>query len=247
MVLLDQGCGVQVKEWIVDEKIAPSFSRVYYILSGEVHYFDDEVTKKLDIGKLYIFPSSKKYKLTHNPNAPINCFWLHLDLLPSLVNQLIEIDLQSNYSLYYLIQAMRHEFDYKKSMNPYRFSLINSFVKYCYENNYLSIKNEEFSNILSFIHENYTRQLTVDEISDHFNYTPEHFIRMFQKKINTTPYQYITNCRMSEAIRLLVQDTPVIQVAQHLGYSDSKTFSHAFRLRFGIPPSKYKLYYKPMA
>lgn len=247
MTLLLQGYGVQPKNWIVDENKAPGFSRVYYIISGDVFYQDEKQSMKLKQGKLYIFPSYSEFKITHNEDNPINCLWLHLDLLPTIINNPIEISVDKNSSLHYLLLSIKSQILKTQGKEPYFLSLVSSLVSYFYENNYIHYPDETLLNILSYINQEYKNLLTIEKISEHFNYTTEHFIRIFQKKVNTTPYQYLTNLRMKEAVQLLSIGTPVKKIALQVGYSDSKIFSHAFKQKFGIPPSKYKFYYRPMA
>lgn len=247
MILLDQGYGIQPANWIVDEKKAPGYSRIYYLLSGEVTYKDQTTTKKLEIGKLYIFPSYNTFRITHNPHAPICCLWFHVDLLPTLVNNLIEIIVQSEDSLYYLLHAIRCEYCANLDLRPSFFALVDVLIKHFYEREYLPLPNESMSYILCYINDHYKQALTIEEIAHHFNYTPAYFIRMFKKEFHITPYQYLIKYRMNEAVRLLLSGMSISQIAEQVGYSDSKNFSYAFRLKFRVSPTAYKESYTPLA
>ena len=70
--------------WEVIEKIPPGYSRVYYIYGGEVVYTDDSCRKCLKTGYLYIFPSAAAYAMLQNPENPLVCTYLHIDLFPIL-------------------------------------------------------------------------------------------------------------------------------------------------------------------
>ncbi|WMJ22835.1 helix-turn-helix transcriptional regulator [Paludicola sp. MB14-C6] len=246
MEIYDQGYGIQQANWIVNETKAAGFSRIYYLKSGDVFYQDKTMSQKLVCGKLYIFPSYSSYKITHNPKNPIYCFWVHIDLFPSIIKTLIEVDVDENAILFHMLEAMKLcVYDNNKEYH-YFHTLVKAFIEYCYQNKIISKTEDQFSNIISYIRSNYSKPITIDEISNHFNYTPEHLIRIFQSKLNITPYQYILHCRMNEASKLLMQNVSVKEIAQCVGYRDSKTFSHAFRMKFGVPPTKFKDYYVPM-
>lgn len=247
MFITDYGNGIQPIDWLVDEQIIPGFSRVYYILSGDVSFKNHTLSKKLLPETLYIFPAYDTFSISHNPNNPINCLWFHIDLLPTMVSKLVEITVKKDSSLYYLLLALKQEFLETSGKNGYYLTLIDGLIKYFYLHGYLIKPNEELSSIISYIKENYRTPISVAEISRHFNYTTEHFIRMFQKQVSITPYQYITNCRMNEATRLIMEDVPIIEIAHLTGYSDAKTFSHAFKQKFQVPPTKFKFYYTGMA
>lgn len=63
-------------------------------------------------------------------------------------------------------------------------------------------------------------------------------IRAFKRDVGSTPYGYIRNRRMDEAMLLLKRDLPVGQVAILVGYSNFGAFTDAFKTRFGKPPSR---------
>ncbi|MFZ1467803.1 MAG: helix-turn-helix domain-containing protein [Paracoccaceae bacterium] len=64
--------------------------------------------------------------------------------------------------------------------------------------------------------------------------------RLFQAHLGMTPIQYMTSLRIGHARALLAETNMSVQdVALICGYDLPSTFSKAFRLRFGVPPSRY--------
>ncbi|MBQ7090702.1 MAG: cupin domain-containing protein, partial [Clostridia bacterium] len=88
MELLTHGVGVCSPDWSVFQEEPAGFSRVYYILSGDVVYRDGQQERPLQQGCLYLFPASRPYRITHDPKRPIECLWLHLDFFPYDVDRL---------------------------------------------------------------------------------------------------------------------------------------------------------------
>jgi AraC-like DNA-binding protein len=66
------------------------------------------------------------------------------------------------------------------------------------------------------------------------------FFDRFTRTVGIPPMEYLLTWRMALAKDLLrQQDTPLIEVAQHVGYSSASTFSTAFKRHEGQPPSHY--------
>lgn len=247
MILLAHGNGVQNKNWKVQETKPAGFCRVYYITNGSVFYNFEHDEMPLECNTLYLFPSVKGYSIHHNPDSPLNCLWFHIDLFPTVVSELIAIPVTKDTSFYHLLEALKLYFLESGGKGVSYFSLVSALITYCYDHEWLHLPTGKITEILDFINTNYMQSLTIEEISQHFNYTPEHFIRMFQKRINLTPYQYLIHRRMSEASSLLLQDVSVKDVAQLVGYQDAKVFAHRFKQIFLISPSQYKKFNKPLA
>ena len=70
---------------------------------------------------------------------------------------------------------------------------------------------------------------------------PAYVGRLFSKKMGIGLSEYIVECRMKEASRLLREsNTPVNEVAAKVGYCYSNYFTRAFRRRFNMSPSEYR-------
>lgn len=81
---------------------------------------------------------------------------------------------------------------------------------------------------------------TVEQMSRRAGYSREHFIRIFTQLAGVTPYQFILSQRMNEAIALMTQGLTLEEIARRVGYASAKSFSGAFKRRFGIPPQAYR-------
>jgi len=81
---------------------------------------------------------------------------------------------------------------------------------------------------------------SVKSLSRTVGYTQEYFIRSFLQEVGVTPYQYILSKRMNEAILLMRQGLTMDEVAARIGYASGKSFSAAFKRRFGIAPDQYR-------
>lgn len=64
-------------------------------------------------------------------------------------------------------------------------------------------------------------------------------LRNFRKELKTTPYAYIKNRRLEEALHLLKSDKRAVgEVAVLVGYDNFGAFSEAFKAKYGKSPSQ---------
>ncbi|MEZ1842764.1 helix-turn-helix domain-containing protein, partial [Pseudomonas putida] len=54
------------------------------------------------------------------------------------------------------------------------------------------------------------------------------------------PHTYQLQCRVRQAKRLLLEERPLAELAQHLGFYDQAHFSRLFRRTYGLPPARLR-------
>lgn len=94
--------------------------------------------------------------------------------------------------------------------------------------------------VLSYINENLSAELTVDELSERVFLSKYHFMRLFKAQTGETVHAYIRQKRLLYAARLIREGTPANKAAADSGFADYSTFHRAFRESFGISPGELK-------
>lgn len=81
--------------------------------------------------------------------------------------------------------------------------------------------------------------LSVPVLCDRFSMSESTLLRNLKRLTGLSPQQYILEVRLKKAYALLESQAyvSVQQVAVKCGYKDAKSFSRAFKLRYGILPS----------
>ncbi len=96
--------------------------------------------------------------------------------------------------------------------------------------------------IKELVDKNYFRtECNVAWIADKLHMSSGYVGRVFNKMAGIGLSEYITDCRMKEACRLLANDTiPVSMISGKVGYMDANYFTKAFRAKMGMSPSEYR-------
>jgi AraC family transcriptional regulator len=92
-----------------------------------------------------------------------------------------------------------------------------------------------------YILENFTKNISLQELATHCFISPFHFSRLFKQLSTYSPYQYLQLIRLKHAETLLRStDLPITDVCFRSGFNRLDYFSAAFTKKFHIAPSKYK-------
>lgn len=97
----------------------------------------------------------------------------------------------------------------------------------------------------SLMHEFYRQGITLKEIAEKLDITPEYLSMQFNKEIGTNFSSYLTNYRINKAKGLLIgTELKLYEIADLVGYNDAKYFSRVFKKTTGQLPAEYRNIYK---
>lgn len=95
--------------------------------------------------------------------------------------------------------------------------------------------------LLSYIRENCGERISLERLAARCYYTPAHFSRLFKEYTGMTPTEYISECRIEKAKRLLSETAlPVSEIITLCGFSSGTKFFRRFSERTGTTPLKYR-------
>ena len=103
----------------------------------------------------------------------------------------------------------------------------------------------KLSAITSYMKENYTGDLSLDEVARVFDYSPNYLSRMFRKYAGLTFKSYVQSIRLGYAVKDLDSGRySITEVALRNGFSGSRALARAFQKKYGMLPSEYSSYVK---
>ncbi|WP_334077398.1 AraC family transcriptional regulator [Paenibacillus sanfengchensis] len=92
-----------------------------------------------------------------------------------------------------------------------------------------------------FIELNYSRMISIDQLSEHVSLSKYHLIRRFSASTGLTPGAYLTHVRTEKAMELLRGTGLSIEaIAERIGYSSGSYFIKAFRGLTGLTPGEFR-------
>lgn len=115
-------------------------------------------------------------------------------------------------------------------------------TSYLPDSQYLKIKPA-----IDYIHKHFLNQepITANTLTSICGISYSYIKKLFTLKYKVSPKRYILQLKMNYACDLLQhREHTISQIAEICGYSDVYTFSHQFKIEFGISPTQFIKKYK---
>ncbi len=102
-------------------------------------------------------------------------------------------------------------------------------------------RNTVEKEMVSYIQENYTEEISLKEFGAQFHLSEKYVSRYFKEHFHITLSQYVNHLRLERA-RQLLQETQlsVTEVALRSGYPNVSYFIRSFKKMYGLSPLKYR-------
>lgn len=109
-------------------------------------------------------------------------------------------------------------------------------------------KRNRIVDVISYIHQNYNEEITLEKLAQHFYISPYYLCREFKKFTNSTIIQYLQVTRVMNAQRMFMEtDKNVTEISKDTGFSNITHFNRVYKSITGMTPSQSrKLYKKPL-
>ena len=100
--------------------------------------------------------------------------------------------------------------------------------------------DEKISATLSYINENLSEELSVDELAARVHVSRYHFMRLFKAQTGSSVHAYVRQRRLMHAAHLIREGMSAARAAEESGFSDYSAFHRAFVALFGVSPGRLK-------
>ena len=126
----------------------------------------------------------------------------------------------------------------RENMSHQMGNVVNNIDPIISEDNY---SNELVNKILKYIHRHYTEQLTLTELASEFNINSAYLCRIFSKKYNVSPMQYVNNLKMQKVKKLLAStERSITEISELVGFSSIHYLSRYFASKEKMTPQEYR-------
>ena len=239
------------------EKVHIRYNRIHVPLDGRAYYHDLKDDWVLHEGMAYLMINS--YAPNFEMISGHRYYHLYIDFRtnPPLLNRgVLEINLSEDAFLLYLIKAIQTLIQEKNrecggNVNPLRDDVMLSQMKKLLQVMLVHLQkkygvsvleNPQIEEAIRYIEKNYSENVRIDDIATALYINKRTLLRLFDKYMGMSPYQYLTQCRIEHAVEVLRQGKSVTETAYLCGYQNETAFRMAFkRVMGGTPKSTLKL------
>lgn len=123
--------------------------------------------------------------------------------------------------------------------------LMGVMAEYITDHNRFPTKADGLPELIKkYIHQNFSRSVTLDNIAKHFDCSKSTVMNTFRKKYGITVIAYLNQVRLTEAQKLIC-DTELSfkEIAGECGFYDQNYFSKQFTEKFGCSPTAFRCKY----
>lgn len=94
---------------------------------------------------------------------------------------------------------------------------------------------------LAYVEKHYAEEISLDRLAESANVSKSECLRCFRSSMQTTPYKYLMEYRLSRAAILLQEtDEPIGEIAFRTGFHQASYFGKCFREKTGFSPRDYR-------
>lgn len=232
--------------------------QIIYIASGKAHFHfgNPENETIVPAGNIVLFRPKEFQKYEYYGIDKTEVYWIHFtgnDVKNILRKygfpddkRIFPVGTSLEYERVFkriIMELQRCQDDYEEMLTLLLRHLLIIFHReltreHILKNEYL---DSEMDIAASYFNENYNRDINIEEYAVSRGMSVSWFIRNFKKYTGTTPMQFITSIRITNAQMLLETTNYAInEIARIVGYDNPLYFSRLFRKQKGCPPSHYR-------
>lgn len=140
----------------------------------------------------------------------------------------------------------KQEPEYELALKERLFHFFYLLYKYNYVkkeiiSSYNTYTQEKLKTILSYIQNNYSKQLTIQELANLCHFSEVHLMNFFKKYTGMTCIYYVNHYRLEVAASLLeTSDTSITDIAMDCGFHNISYFNRLFKDKYNMTPKQYR-------
>lgn len=223
---------------------------IVYILKGSAHAFSAGNDCTLNEGDLFVaFPNCIHYYdncssdlLYYIAIIPYSAFPEYKLELTEMISSSPKIEGVSPEVALIFDKILNTHGDYKERIIKAYFSaMLGIIFKKTDFINVSGADNNAVQAIIKFCRENYTNNISLDDISNYIHISKSRISHIFSEKLHISFRTFLNAFRLNDAGQLLSEsELSVIEIAMQVGFESVRTFNRAFLKHFGKSPAAYR-------
>lgn len=135
--------------------------------------------------------------------------------------------------------------DYSLMICSYLYAIVYHILHSCQDRGEPEIGNhinyDRLKVVLEYLHENYAREITVEQAASMCGFSASHFMKLFRELTGSSFTQYVKNLRLDIAARQLrTTSRQINEIAENAGFRNMPYFTRSFVEKYHLSPSAYR-------
>lgn len=142
-----------------------------------------------------------------------------------------------------IIEASEGKKNYLEIIALLTSTLILFHKRMAIKNDNVNIKNDEYSKLIpaiNFINANYSQTITIKKLASLCFISEASLNRLFNTIFKMSPYEYIQDIRLENAVLMLKTNKSILEIANDVGYNSISCFNKTFKKKYNMSPREYK-------
>lgn len=261
--IVTTGCGNNVSFMLHSH----NFYEIFLLKSDSAVFYVDGTIYHLQKDDVMIFNSTELHNISFDNSKPYDRFVIHF--MPTLLlafdndkyNLLNMFNSRKSGRDNYISKEMLKKTEFFEIMekteriiqkNPpyidaYFLALfvelliaLNEAKGFAADGNYPRLSNEKIRNILAYIDDNLTENLSLDRLSDEFFMSKSNMCHLFKETTGFPIKQYITYRRIALARKLMANGYGTLEASVAAGFNDYSNFYKTFKKVMNKSPKEFK-------
>lgn len=217
--------------------------------------------KKFDVGpnQFFILPQHVEHAYGSTDDNPWSIYWVHFggEQLPhfnglqAVQKHVKPLFVKNNGEILSLFNKIYKALELGYSTDNLIFAnmcLPNYLSQFIYNSKHTTVspadkeKMDCVDSAILYMQEHINENISLQELSNHYNYSASRFSSLFKQKTGYAPIDYFIQMKMQKASQQLdFTSSSVKDIALSMGFDDPYYFSKRFRKIIGLSPKQYRL------
>lgn len=229
---------------------------LFYCVDGHGWYQVGDQKYHVEPYEFFILPQNTEHAYGSDEHQPWSIYWIHFggELLPhfnevkAIQNHYKPFHITSNDEIVSLFSKIYKTLELGYSIDNLMFAnmcLTYFLTLFIYNAKHITTTPSDKINCVDgaihYMQQNIQQHLSLQDLSNHYHYSPSRFSSLFKQKTGYAPIDYFLQMKMQKATQLLdFTDKPIKDIASAFGFDDPYYFSRRFRKIIGMSPKKYR-------
>ena len=103
----------------------------------------------------------------------------------------------------------------------------------------VGVEKRSIKIVRDYISAHYRSNVSLKELANVVGLNPFYLLRSFRKEMGLPPHEFLTQVRVTRAMKLLSGGLPIVDVALETGFVDQSHLSNRFKRIVGVTPKQY--------